>query len=171
MENAFGMNDDGKHRTGEEIMDKKGRFDHIGLLVKDRDATVKALRMLPDAGEFTFRDEMDFNKDCVQVGEPFAIKGADGIVGGVMYEVIEVIPERSKGSYMMKRLEKYGEGLHHIAYHYDDYAEFEKMAKTLINAGYVVGHKAVIPFMGKMAHVYYLDAPDGGLTYEIKYFG
>jgi catechol 2,3-dioxygenase-like lactoylglutathione lyase family enzyme len=152
-------------------MDLKCKFDHIGLLVWDREATVKALKMLPDAGEFTFIDSMNFNKDCVQVGEPFTIKGANGVVGGVEYEVIEVVPQESKGSYMMNRLEKYGEGLHHIAYHYDDFSAFEEMAERLIGAGYTVGHKAVIPFMGKMAHVYYLDAPDGGLTYEIKYFG
>ena len=152
-------------------MSEKVKFDHIGMLVKDRDAAVKHLQMMPDAGEPTYVDEILFDEKCVKVGKPFAIKGANIVVGGVEYEVIEVVPEKSEGSYMMKRLEAYGEGLHHIAYHYDKLEDMENMAETLKKAGYTVGHQAVVPFMGKMAYVYYFDAPSGGLSFEIKYFG
>lgn len=144
------------------------KFEHIGVLVRDREAAVTSLSQMPGAGEAVYVDKMNFDESCVEVGAPFAIKGANIVVGGVEYEIIEVVPEESRDSYMMRRLEKYGEGLHHIAFEYDNLEEFENEAAVLMNQGYTVGHKACIPFMGKTAHVYYLDCPSGGLTYEIK---
>lgn len=144
------------------------KFEHIGVLVRNRELAAASLQQMPGAGEAVYMDKMNFDETCVQVGAPFAIKGANITVGGVEYEIIEVIPEESEGSYMMKRLAEYGEGLHHIAFEYDSLAEFTKAAEALVQQGYTVGHKASIPFMGKTAHVYYLDCPSGGLTYEMK---
>ena len=143
-------------------------FEHIGILVKNRELAVTSLQQMPGADEAVYVEKMNFDETCVQVGAPFAIKGANITVGGVEYEIIEVVPEESRGSYMMNRLAEYGEGLHHIAFEYDDLEEFNEAAESLIRQGYIVGHKASIPFMGKTAHVYYLDCPFGGLTYEIK---
>jgi len=145
-----------------------GKFEHIGILVRDREAAVESLKLMPGAEEPVFVDKMNFDETCVEIGAPFSIKGANIVVGSVEYEVIEVVPDESQGSYMMKRLEEYGEGLHHIAFEYDNLEEFQKAAERLIGKGYTAGHKACVPFMGKKAYVYYLDCPVGGLTYEIK---
>ena len=144
------------------------KFEHIGILVKNREEAVRSLQLLPGSEQPVFVDKINFDEICVEVGKPFASKGANIVVGGVEYEIIEVVPEESQGSYMMKRLEEYGEGLHHIAFEYDNLQEFGEMAERLIAEGYIVGHKAKVPFMGKTAYVYYLDCPRGGLTYELK---
>ena len=144
------------------------KFEHIGILDRNRELAVASLEQMPGAGQAVYVDKMNFDETCVEVGAPFAIKGANITVAGVEYEIIELVPEESEGSYMMQWLAEYGEGLHHIAFEYDNLEEFDKAAEAMVQQGYSVGHKARIPFMGKTAHVYYLDCPFGGLTYEIK---
>ena len=143
-------------------------FEHIGILTWDREAVVSELKKLPGAGEPVYVDALNFDESCVKIGKPFTIKGADMTVAGVAYEIIELVPEESEGSYMMKRLHDYGEGLHHIAFEFDNLEEWRRKADELMAEGYVAGHYAEIPFRGKIAYVYYLDAPKGGMTFELK---
>lgn len=75
-------------------------IDHIGVAVKDLDATVKF-----------YRDILG-----VHVGEIFthgAMRGAFVEIGGVEFELLE---DKTPDSALAKHIEKRGEGIQHVAF-------------------------------------------------------
>ena len=145
-------------------------FDHIGMLVKDVDKTVECLKLLPNAGEFVFHPTEKFQEPGLMVGKPFAAKGAEGEICGIKFEVLQPIPEESVGSYVMERMEKYGEGLHHIDLSFDSREDFDEYLDILIKNGGILQHRDAGECFGLYwGEGVYVDMPAGGLCIALAY--
>jgi hypothetical protein len=103
---------------------KLDSFDHVGVVVKDREATMKSWSALLSVGPWTTRDS------------PF-VNMAWGYMGKVQFELLQ--PREDK-SVWAKHLAVHGEGIHHVCSrvpHVDNaVAELEKKGgKKLIGGG------------------------------------
>ena len=99
---------------GDEV--KLDSFGHIGLVVKDLDATTKAWSSLLGIGDWNVKD----------VG---ALKLAFGTLGSVEFELIEPVKE---GTLWADFLKAEGEGLHHLS---GRVADVDAMVAKLVAEG------------------------------------
>ena len=94
-------------------------IDHIGIVVKDVDKTIKFLSSIMGIESWKTRDFIQ-SKDEVLVGEPFRLKIIDAKLGATTLELIQPVEGRS---YHSQVLETKGEGLDHIAFAISNYDE------------------------------------------------
>lgn len=88
-------------------------LNHIGIVVKDIEATSKILSLLFNIGPwstFTY----NATSDLMIVGEPFVLKCSSAKLGPTMVELLE--PIDSPNSVWGQVLATKGEGVHHIAF-------------------------------------------------------
>ncbi len=109
---------------------KLDSFGHIGLVVKDLDATVKAWSSLLGIGPWTIRD----------VGDN---KLAFATLGSVQFELIEPVAEKTLWADF---LNNHGEGLHHIAHRVAD-------VDDTVDKIVAQGGEVMISIPGAMAYV------------------
>lgn len=152
-------------------MKGQAHVDHIGLFVKDVAKTVECLKLLPNAEGFEPMPEFRFQKPILKVGEDHTLKGAEGSVCGLRLEVLEAVPEVSRGCYMFSRMDEYGEGLHHIDVDFTDREDFQEYLDKLLAHGGVIKHHGAgeTVWEGIYSEGVYVEMPAGGLCFALGY--
>ena len=110
---------------------KLDSFNHVGHVVKDRDATIEAWTSRLGIGPWTVR-------------ETGALKLAHATLGAIQFELLQPVEGRS--SLWADFLDAHGEGLHHISGRVDD---VDAAAAKLV----AEGGEVMISRPGLMAYV------------------
>jgi len=136
-------------------------LDHIGIVVKDIDQTVKFLSSVLGLGPWQIFETVEYYKDKMKVdelgvGEPFRLKLAFARLGTIVVELLQPLEGRSVYSQF---LETKGEGLHHIAYNVSDFdavaSKLERHGCRIIAGGFAEGKRWA-----------FFDAKSGGIILE-----
>ncbi len=122
---------------------KLDTFGHVGLIVKDVDATIKSW-------------SAQLGSDSWEVKEAGPLKLAFGKIGSVKFELIEPL---EKGNLWSEFLEKNDEGLHHISTSVDD---VDDAVDKIVSSG----GKALAHIPGQFAYVK-MGGP-GGIIVELS---
>ena len=101
---------------------------HIGVVVKDIDATTKLLSSLWGLAPWDIFGYTP-TKDKMILGEPFSITIAFAKLGPTQLELLQPL---DTNSFLAKFLQTNGEGLHHISY---DVPNYDEMVATLQERG------------------------------------
>ena len=133
---------------------------HIGVLTNSIDSSMKALQGLGvDTSRWLFCIA-DFSGDQTAVGTSGKLRSAVGRIGGVVYEFLEPLDDRSLQA---AELKKKGPGIHHTAYVCDGYDDLERTVSEYLAAG---GKKIWEVWHGA-EHAYYVQAADGSMIIEL----
>lgn len=94
------------------------KIDHIGIVVKDLEASLKI-----------YTDILGIKLDTVEENDPFKVKIAFLPIGETLIELLE--PTVIKGTMIADFLEDHGEGVHHIAFKVDNLDETLRKLKKM----------------------------------------
>lgn len=96
-----------------------GTLNHVGIVVRDLDATIRRYQETLGIGPFVANDR--HITDAVTRGErhPFSLRVGFAALGPILFEVIQPVEGRSL---QREFLDQHGEGLQHLAYLIPDVA-------------------------------------------------
>lgn len=138
------------------------KLHHIGVLTHDIAKTVEYYNTLYGDVQWSYDERCHFPQECLDVGNEFVIKSAHGDVGDFVIELIE--PLDGERSYLWIAANE-REGLHHIAYMYDNEPERQTDIARLVEKGFTIVHAAErLPGHG----THYLVAPNNSVVFELK---
>lgn len=125
-------------------MEEHGAFvHHFGMLVHDRDATMKYLNCLPEFHGEWFTSEDYWGPDNIIVGRPNVLRIAQlKLCDYTMVELVEPVEGKCKGSYFEEYLQNNAEGWHHICYAFPEYDDFRLMVEAMPELGFEIVHHA-----------------------------
>ena len=132
-------------------------LNHIGIAVKDAEATSKFLTSMWGIGPWKSRDYVPPREEVI-VGEPFVLKIMVAKLGPTIVELLQ--PVESPKSVWAQFIETNGEGIHHIALRVLNWDECvsklkEQGATVLVKAN----HKGV--------RWCYMEMKPGGIVVEL----
>lgn len=127
-----------------KLMEEHGAFvHHFGMIVKDRDATMKYIDSLPGVNGEWFTSEDIWGPDNIIVGKPNVLKiGQIKLFDYTIIELVQPVEGKCDGSYFQEYLDQYTEGWHHICYAFPNYDDFCAMLKRMPELGFKVVHHA-----------------------------
>ena len=123
---------------------KLGKFEHIGYVVRDRDATMKSWTATLGIDDWTTDELDDYN-----LGLAF------GTLGGVKIELLQPNDDKSLWGVYLK---EHGEGVHHFCVHV---ADADAAAAALVEKG----GEVVLSMPGILAYVN--TGGPGGIVVEV----
>jgi 4-hydroxyphenylpyruvate dioxygenase-like putative hemolysin len=144
------------------------RLDHVGILSEDIHATIESFKHYPFVGEFVPREGY-FGKDRLLVGEPYTIIIANGYISNndMHFEILQPVRDKSHPDNIYSvLLDKYGQGLSHIAYDLPDIEAFHKVTRAFWDLGYKTILQGVVSDVGST--FIYLD-PDNGSNVFLEF--
>ncbi|MBA7507869.1 hypothetical protein ES706_06598 [subsurface metagenome] len=130
---------------------------HIGVVVKDVDKTIKFLSSMCGLGPWTTFDYTAHKEDMI-VGEPFALKITFTKLGPTVLELLEPVEGRSVWAQF---IETNGEGIHHIAF---SVSNWDEMVSKLQERG---GKMLVCALSSEGKRWCYFDTKPGGIVLEL----
>ena len=122
------------------LEDNGAKFIHIGIICDDIETTIATLETFPFIGKFT-RSTASFESKHLEVGAPYVINlaFADLVGHDFVMEILQPVVEKSDPSNIYSLLlEKYGNGLSHIAYSVPSMEVFNTALSVFKNNGYRV---------------------------------
>jgi methylmalonyl-CoA/ethylmalonyl-CoA epimerase len=134
------------------------QIQHIGVVVKDIEATTKFLSSMWGMGPWDIFDYTG-DKDKVIFGEPFSMKIAFAKLGPTQVELLQPLDDKSL---LAKFLQTNGEGLHHISY---DIPNYDEMVANLEKHGCQMLAAA---FNDDGTRWCYFDTRPGGIVVEFE---
>lgn len=130
---------------------------HIGIAVKDAEATAKLLSSIWNIGDPEVFDYEPAAEDMI-AGEAFAVRLVFIKFGPVTIELLQPLDDRSIWS---KFIEEKGEGIHHFAFGVSNYDE---MVDTLT----AQGHPLLVAAVFNGERWCYFDTSPGGTVIEFR---
>jgi hypothetical protein len=125
---------------------------HIGILTPDIDGSVDAIcAMFGSSRENWTFTELEFSDAEMVFGDGGKLRAAIGRAGGIVYEFLQPMDDRS---YHAKAMKSRGPGIHHSAYICEDDQDAQ------VNAMKASGARNVWEARHGDEHVYYLEFPD-----------
>lgn len=130
---------------------------HIGVAVKDAEATVNVLSKTWNIGT---PEAFDYwpQADELIAGEPFGVKLVFVKFGPHTYELLQPLDDKSIWS---RFIAEKGEGIHHVAYGVSNYDE-------LVEAYTAQGHPLLVAAVFNGCRWCYFDTSPGGIVIEFR---
>lgn len=139
------------------------KYWHTGFLSRDVEKTVSYFCSLPGVSKDDWTIfEVCFEQNEMVVGNGGPLKVAMGRVGGIGYEIIEPLDEKS---YHGEQLKKHGPLLHHIAYVCEE--DQQEAVRSMLADGGEIVWEAVRRGPEQEEHVYYIRSERNGFIYEL----
>jgi methylmalonyl-CoA/ethylmalonyl-CoA epimerase len=130
---------------------------HVGIAVKDAEATTKFLSSIWNIGDPHVSD-YEPKKDELFVGEPFKARLVQIKFGALNIELLQPLDNKSIWSTF---IEEKGEGIHHIALGVSNYDEIVELFKKQ-------GHPLLISAIFEGDRWCYFDTSPGGMVVEFR---
>lgn len=138
------------------------RPSHIGVVVKDAEATSKSLSSVWGLGPWT-TFEYPCAKEQTIVGEPFTLKIMYTKLGPITLELLQ--PVESPRSVWGQHIEKHGEGIHHIAFRLKNFDE--KIKELEAQGSKMLVHAKVKGGKYDGRQWCYMEMKPGGIVVEL----
>lgn len=137
-------------------------LNHIGVAVKDAEATSKFLTSMWGLGPWTTFDYPS-PKEQMLVGEPFVLKIMYTKLGPTVLELLQ--PVESPKSIWAQYIENNGEGIHHIAFSLPNFDE--KIRELEVQGSKMLVHAKVKGGEYDGKQWCYMDMKPGGIVVEL----
>jgi hypothetical protein len=139
------------------------KYWHTGFLSHDAEKAVSFFCSLPGVSREDWSIfEVCFEQNEMVVGNGGPLKVAMGRVGGIGYEIIQPLDDKS---YHGEQLKKHGALLHHIAYVCEE--DQQDAVRSMLADGGKIVWEAIHHGPEQDEHVYYIRSEKNGLIYEL----
>jgi methylmalonyl-CoA/ethylmalonyl-CoA epimerase len=130
---------------------------HLGIAVKDAEATAKLLSSIWQIGD---PEVFEYAPEAAEMiaGEPFGVRLVFIQFGPIPIELLQPLDEKSIWA---KFIKEKGEGIHHVAFGVSNYDE---MVSTLGNQG----HPLLVAATFEGCRWCYFDMNPGGIVVELR---
>lgn len=154
-----------------ELSRRGGQLHHIGMLVRNLDKAVRTLEATPGIGPVS-RGESVWPAENMVVGPANAMRsGMAKLFDGLLLEVIEPVAGKCDGTHFEEYLASSGEGMHHVAYFFSNYGDYESVYRDMRSAGYAdVQHGRIYSPARELTDEYcYMKSAEGGIIFELDW--